>query len=365
MLRRVPVSRRQVAAEPRRLVASALAVGTALMLILLLDGLWTGITRSVTAYEDQAGADLFVAENGTRNFFGAVSQIPAGTADDIRTIDGVRWAAPIRTFLAILTLHDRKVPVSVIGWDPQGPGGPWTINEGRPPRADDEIAIGEAMANRHGIRVGTRLAVMGHEFTVVGTSTDTFMLSFLFMTRASSDAVLQAPGTTSFVLVSTDNPDAVRSFAAVRGLTVLDRDQLAANDVKVMTRAYAVPMTVMRLVAFAIGVLVVTLTVYATIVDRRREYGIVKAMGGNGWMLWRIAFGHTVLIAVAGFLASVPLFLVARTVIAAVRPQFWIILTTGSVVRGMIVAAVMAIVASMLPARRLAVLEPAVAYGGG
>lgn len=365
MFRRVAVSRRQVLAEPRRLAASALAVGAALMLVLLLDGLWTGITRSVTAYEEHAGANVFVAENGTRNFFGAVSQIPEDAADDLRDLDGVEWSVPVRTFLAILTLHDRKVPVSVVGWDPGSPGGPWTIDEGRAPRSDDEVAIGQAMADRHGIPLGTRLNVMGADFTVVGTTSDTFMLSFMFMTRSSSDALLRSHGTTSFVLVDTSNPAAVHSYADRMGLTALDRRELAANDVEVMTRAYSVPMSVMRIVAFAIGVLVITLTVYTMVLDRRREYGIVKALGGSGWTLWRYALGQAAFLAAAGALATMPLFFVARSIIAAARAQFWIVVTAASVIRGLVAAALMGLVASLLPARRLAKLEPAVAYGGG
>ena len=60
MAGRVPLARRNLLADPRRLAASALAVGMAVMLILLLDGLWAGVRSQVTRYEDedlrQAGA---------------------------------------------------------------------------------------------------------------------------------------------------------------------------------------------------------------------------------------------------------------------------------------------------------------------
>jgi YHS domain-containing protein len=77
----VPLARRNTLADPRRLAASAVAVGLAISLILLLDGLWTGITRGVTAYEDNVGADLYVAQPGTHNFFGAFRQLDAMVTD--------------------------------------------------------------------------------------------------------------------------------------------------------------------------------------------------------------------------------------------------------------------------------------------
>jgi hypothetical protein len=70
MFGRVPLAWRNVLAEPRHLVASAAGVGMAIMLILLLDGLWAGIKANITIYKDNVGADLYVAQPGTRTFRG-------------------------------------------------------------------------------------------------------------------------------------------------------------------------------------------------------------------------------------------------------------------------------------------------------
>lgn len=365
MNRRVPLARRNMLADPRRLTAGAVTVGLAIMLILLLDGLWTGITQSVTTYEDNVGADLYVAQPGTRNFFGAVSQIPRSTVGEIRQQPDVEWASPVRSFLAIVSLHDSKVPTSVIGWEAGQRGGPWEIAEGRAPEADDEIAIGQVMADRHELDVGEPLDIMGSTFRIVGTSSDTFMLSFVFMTHAATDTLLGSPDTTSFVLVGTDRPGAVRAALATSGLAVHDRDELGANDVSVMTRAYAVPMGVMRGVAFLIGITVIALSVYTAMMDRRREYGIVKAMGATRRHLLGLALRQTLIVAGSGFVAGTLLFVVARGLITSVRPQFTVVLTAAAVARAIAAAVLMAVLASLVPAHRLARLEPATAYRGG
>jgi putative ABC transport system permease protein len=357
MFGRVPLARRNVLAEPRRLVASAAGVGMAIMLILLLDGLWAGIRANITTYEDNVGADLYVAQPGTRNFFGAISVIPTSTVDTVRADPDVDWAVPVRGFFSIVELHDRKVPTYVIGSAPGQRGGPWELHQGRVPDTDDEVAIGSVMAERHGLAVGDRIEIMGREFTVVGTSTDAFMASFVFMTHAATDQLLSSPGTTSFVLVGTDHPTAVRARLASSGFSVLDRDQLARADLKLMARAYSVPLTVMRAVAFAIGSLVIALTVYTAIADRRREYGIVKAMGAHGRRLLALA--------VNGLVTGGLLFLAGRAYISSVRPQFVIVATPASLGRAVVAAVLMGLVAAALPARRLARLEPASAYGSG
>jgi len=78
------VGRRLVLAEPRRLAAGALAVGLALMLVLLFQGLWTGVQAQVTVYEDKTGADLFVLAPGASSLFSEGSTLPMSTVDTVR-----------------------------------------------------------------------------------------------------------------------------------------------------------------------------------------------------------------------------------------------------------------------------------------
>src|SRR3546814_14947164 len=79
----------------------------------LFRSLWAGIQANVTTYEDNVGADLYVAQPGTRNFFGAVSVIPEDTVDAVRADPDVEWAAAVRGFFSITQLHDRKIPTSI------------------------------------------------------------------------------------------------------------------------------------------------------------------------------------------------------------------------------------------------------------
>jgi hypothetical protein len=57
---RVPLTRRNLLAEPRRLAAGVAGIGLALMLILLLGGLWAGIQAQSVRYLDATGATLWV-----------------------------------------------------------------------------------------------------------------------------------------------------------------------------------------------------------------------------------------------------------------------------------------------------------------
>jgi putative ABC transport system permease protein len=185
------------------------------------------------------------------------------------------------------------------------------------------------------------------------------------MTHEATDQILRAPDTTSFVLVGTDHPTEVRARLAATGLAVLNRDELKANDLAVMSRPFAVPLRVMVGVAFAIGSLVIALTAYSAIVEHRRDYGIYKALGAARGDLYRLALTQTIILASLGLVAGALLFLGGRGLISTVRPQFAIVLTPTIVGRAIAAAVAMGLAAAVLPARRLARVDPSTAYRGG
>jgi putative ABC transport system permease protein len=360
---RVPLARRNLFADRRRLLGSVLGVGLAVMLILLLDGLWSGIQQQTTVYTDNVGADLYVLQPGVRDLTAGASALPLTTVDQVRADPGVAWAAPVRSAYVILQLHNQKIAAYVIGSVPGQRGGAWAISSGRAPSADDEIVVGSLLADRHGIKLGDRLDVTGQELRVVGIAdTNGFMMSYVFVTHDALAAATGSPTTTSYVVIGTAEPNAVATRLQAEGLNVLDRDQVSANDLKFATGIFGSPIRLMVGIGLAAGTMIIALTAYTTVVERRREYGIVKAMGATRGHLVVIAVGQTLLLAALGLVAGAGLFAFGRLLIASLRPQFTIALTAGAVGRAALASLVMALLAAIVPARRLAALEPAVAY---
>jgi putative ABC transport system permease protein len=95
MAREVPVGRRNLLSDRRRVAVSLLGVGLAVGLMLLIQGLWTGTLTRITAYEDNAGGQLFVAERGTRSFQSDVSAVPPPAVAEIRDLSA--WRPPSRS----------------------------------------------------------------------------------------------------------------------------------------------------------------------------------------------------------------------------------------------------------------------------
>ncbi len=333
------------------------------MLVLVLDGLWEGVRTRASIYPDEVGADLFVAQRGVANFLGETSSLSRSVVSEVRATPGVRFADPVRGQFVVFELHGKKIASYVVGYVPGRHGGPWTLDAGRRPRADDEVVIDRALARRHGLEPGEVVEIVGTRFRVVGLAdASAVMTGFVFVTHSAADTLFRTPGTTSYVLVGASNAPAVQDRLENHGLTVFSRDQLAANDRKLYTGIFGSALKLMVGVAFIAGSLVVALTVYASVADRRREFGIVKAMGATGRTIAAIVVRQALALTALGLIVGMALYLAVRALLAQIRPEFTVVLTNAGLLRAIGAAIVMALVAAVVPARRVAAAEPAAVY---
>jgi putative ABC transport system permease protein len=359
----VPVARREAVADGRRVAASAVGVGLALMLILLLGGLWSGVRAQVTRYEDATGAQLAVLAPGTRGLFAEGSRVPESDLTQVRRTPGVRWATPVRTQYVILDLHMHKIAASLIGANASTPGGPWAFASGRAPSTAGETAVDHVLAARHGIHVGDTLTVLGRPLRVVGLTSGTasFMTGYVFVTYDTAGNLLGTNDATA-VLVGTDNPAAVTAALHRQGLNVLSTAELRATALAIATRIYGTPLRLMVAVAFLAGTLIIALAAYNAVTERRREYGIIKAIGGTSGRLISLALRETAIIGLLGLLSGLVLFVIGRATIVSLRPQFAVVLTPNALAQATVAAAAMVVLGATVPAWRLAKLDPASAY---
>jgi putative ABC transport system permease protein len=366
-MRSVPLARRSVLADPRRLLVTVLGAGTALALIWLLWGLWAGLRGQASAYVDNVGADLFVAEPGTRTVEVDTSVLDWQTVEQVEAVPGVRAVHPVLYRYTVLDLHDRKLFARLVGAQPGGLGGPWQMVEGRAAAAGGEAVIDHTLAREHGLGVGDELEVLGAPLQVVGLSrgTRSWMTSFVFTTHATAAELLRSPQATNLLLIETDRPGQVaRRIEADLGVAVLTPAEVAAGDRQVLTGVMAAPVGLMIAVAFAAGTLVTSLSVYSSVVERVREYGVAKALGANGWRLLQVVVGQTLAVTALAGAASYGIYRTAAWAVVAARPQFAVTLGPAALAAVLAAAVLMALFGALAPLARLVRLDPAAVYRG-
>jgi putative ABC transport system permease protein len=354
-------------ADPRRLAVSLLGVGAAIGLVLLLQGLWNGQLVQITAYEDHAGADLFVAQSGTESILGDRSTVPLGALEQVAAIPGVQQADPVHIHYTVFDLHGEKEFVLLVGSDPGGLGGPWKLSTGRLAASTGEAVLDRTFADEHNLQIGAEFQMGGRTFRTVGVSegTRSWMTSLVFVTTDTAREMTGGGEVATYFLVQTDQPDAIGAAIRARtGLEPLLPEVLAENNRQLLAGIMEGPVLLMIGIAFAAATLVIALTVYSGVVERLREYGIIKAIGAGPGRILRLVVGQTVFLAVAGGGIGYLMYLGGAWLVSQLRPQFWFSLQWRHLLVLAAAALAMAVVAAIIPARRLGRLEPASVYRG-
>jgi putative ABC transport system permease protein len=358
------LARRNLTHDRVRLVLSISGVALPVMLILLLSGYLAGIYRQSATYLENAPGSVVVAQQGVRTFAGSSSFLSSDVLEAVRATPGVARAVPIVMQAAILELHDRKEIASLVGYDAAEGGGPWNLAQGRPPEADDEVVVDRVLADQHGISIGSALRILDQQFTVVGLSDETSLWigSYVFARGETVQTMLRAPGVWSAIFVTpaagVSDADVVRAIAIPGIEAFLKADKIDA-DRKGIARIYDAPLGLMVGIAFVVGVLVVGLVIYTATIERRREYGALKAIGMRNRTLYRLVTSQALIAAVAGGLLGVALAFGLAALLVALRPQFPVVIEPGAIATALGGSLAMAVLAALAPARAIAGLAPA------
>lgn len=358
------LARRNLTRDRTRLALSVTGVALSGALILLLAGYRAGVYRQASAYLDNAPGSAVIAERGIVDFLGTTSALGPGLEDRVATLPGVVRVVPVVSQFVVFEEHDRKDGFFLIGYDPAKGGGPWRLETGREPATDDEVVVDATTVREHGLALGGRVRILDRQFTIVGLSGDTTFWagSIAFARLGTLETLLRVPGIRSFLLV-TLAPG--RSLAALRsevdalGADTVARADMIANDRELLARVYDAPIGLMVVIAFVVGVLVVGLVIYTATVERRTEYGALKAVGATNGVLYRVVASQALIAGVLGAVAGAMLALVGSVLLTAWRPQFRVDIDAATVAIVVMSSLLMAALGALVPARSATRLEPA------
>jgi putative ABC transport system permease protein len=342
----------------------------ALLLVLALDGIWTGSESRVSAYIDRSGADIWVAQAGVRNLHMASSTLPAGLGDRVRSVPGVASVTPILYLLSTFdTGHDTNVAY-IIGLPPDPTAGaPWRVVAGTGVPGPGETVIDRSVAESSGIGLGGQVKILNNRFRVVGLTEGTLSIvnSIAFISMADFTRIRPNPDTVSYLLVTVvagQSPDRVAASieSEVGNVSALSRATFSVEERKVIAGMSTDIVSIMNLVGLLIGLAVMGLSVYTSTLARRAEYGVLKAIGAGNGDLYAVVLVQAAAGLLLGLAVSILLTLLLSMVVPLVKPSIAIELSLGSVVKVASMALVIVALAAVLPVRQIASLDPAMVF---
>ncbi len=358
---------RNLARDRTRFILSIGGVAFAVLLILVLRGLYWGIADEATEYIRTAEADLWVAQAGApADFIQSMSLQPSQRGAAIAGVEGVSAVAPLLTRPVAFRWEGRGSdifllgvgPGTAMGWPPAG------IEADKIP-GPGEIVVDHVFARNSGVAPGDVLDIQGTRLRVRGVvrGGNALVYQFGWANLADVANLVQAHGFVSYFLVRTGevDPEVVsrRIEQQVPGTQVLSGAQFAHENSVILREGFLPVLWVLMLIAIAVGVAVIGLIIYTATVERSREYAVLKAVGFSNRRLYRIVFQQSLIAAVVGFGVGTALSFGLAALVQRLVPVFVTAIGAGDVAFAAGSATVMALASSFIPTRPIVRLDPA------
>jgi putative ABC transport system permease protein len=362
--RRVPLARRNLFADPRRVLLSTGGVAVALLLVLVLAGIFAGAMRQLTAYVDGSGADLIVSQRGVRTMHMSTTVLRPDIAERVLDVRGVAWAEPIGYTTGMVATPSGRLTTYVFGVDPAARhGGPSALVAGRPP-GRGELVLDDQAARELEVGVGDQVRLLSESFTIAGLSSGgTNIANTTAFVPAADFARLRGPAVSYVLVGARPGTDLgllrARLEAIPPGTTVQTRNQFADSERRVVTDMSADLLRIMSGIGFAIALAMIALTLFSVTLAKRREYGVLKALGARPGRLAATVAAQAVWSVALALAAATVLALLLAAAIGRVNPALNIWISPASVARTGLGALLVGALGAVVPLRRVLRLDPA------
>ena len=361
-------------ADRGKLLTSLLGVAFSIVLINLQVGLLRGLIQKASLLVDYGQADIWVGHQHMSNV-DIGTFIPERWVQRIRGVEGVERAEPYIVMFGQAKMPDGKFEnVVVVGSEPASlMGNAWAMADGNPQavRHPDGILVDSCDAAKLGdCRVGDIREINGHRARVVGMThgivgftTNPYVFTTLERARRKYTTGIP-PEQCSFFLVKAKPGTDVKALCArikerVPALDVYDRQAYSQMCCEYwLTRTgIGISFGLAAFLGLLVGLAVVAQTLYASVTERVKEFGTLKAMGADDRCISRFllaqALGNAFLGSAAGLVVAVVLGYLISTERAPV------ILQGDVAAASVLVITVVCVVAAWLPYWRIRNIDPA------
>lgn len=354
-----------------RFAFSVGGVAASVLLISFILGLYRGWNEAFGEYLNSVNADVWVSRIGNESFF-APSVVPSTTVVRLAEVDGVESLSPLLTGRLKLHFGDEGFDALILGVPtkgsleaPQGGvGGPVRIEKGRDVEREGEIVIDQVLARQAGIEVGDDVVAGLRTLKTVGISSggNVIVGQLCFVTLAEARTIIGYEGFYNFLLIQTEPgggaavADAINSD--VPGVNAFEGEEFVSASRQVLSSNMRPIMAVILVLAFMVGTIVVALTVYTAVLEKEKEFGVMKALGTPGRGLFAVVLQQSIACCLVGFVIGEILTVIAASAAGRSVPQFVTLIRWEDMVAVFIAAGFMSVVAAIVPTSRLVRVDP-------
>jgi putative ABC transport system permease protein len=361
---------------PFKSLGTLIGVLVSVFLMLQQTALLSGILGRVSAFADATDVDVWVASAATEST-DATDTVPASRVQAAAGTKGVAWAEPVVQAVGRVTRPDGvREFVKVLGVRPPRYAGlPRTLSPGTSAsrlRASDRLFMNSNdRATFAAAEPGDRVEIDGNAGVVAGFFDGMDPHSPYYYVYANID---DARGMTGFpqdrvtfvavrVAPGASEDDVKRRLAArIPDVTILSRAELHDAEIRYFLARNPVGIVfgMGTVVAAFIGGAIVAVTLYSTVIDRTRDYGMLKAIGARRRDLFQLILLQAWAFALAGYAIGAGAFFAVSHAYPNLPMK-----ASPEILGGVALAALLSCtLASFAAIRRVLTLDPAIVFKG-
>ena len=293
--------------KPVRSLLSILLVGVPVTLILCLVGLSHGMMEDSQRRTRAIGADIIVRPQSS-NFLSLSGAMPEGIAGALEKRPHVR--------LAVGVVNDLVDGVSLwaVGIDLESfrkISGGFKFLSGTSFQQPDDVMIDEYYATEKKAQVGSYLTMFNRKWRVCGVFQGGVMAHIVLPLRLLQD-ISNHTGQVSQIYVKLDDPAntamvvaGLKSDAAWGQYKIYSMDEFTSlfsiNNIPALKTFVWVIVSIGVIIGFA----VMCLSMYMAVLQRTREIGILKSLGGSNAFILRIILAEALIMGVGGTILGI------------------------------------------------------------
>ena len=357
-----------LAHRPVRSAISIVAIALEVTLILLIVGFSLGVLNGQRDRQAGIGADVIVLPPGSSNLVGITgAPMPAKIGDVIARVPHVAVVSPV---LIQISTGSHSLQ-NLFGIDLRSFEGlrPFRYLAGGPFQRPDDILVDDIYANGNHVKVGSTVELLSHTFRIAGIVAHG-QGARVFFQLSSLQELNGAQGRVSAFYVKADTP--ANTNAVLQGIKGLPNMEtygvLSMSEYLSMLTPDNIPMLskfidIVIGISVTIGFIVIFQAMYAAVMERTREIGILKSLGASKFYIVDAILRETAALSIAGIIAGFAISFVARVVIQQ-RTTLPVDITSGWVLRAILIAIVGSLLGAIYPAFKAAQKDPidALAY---
>jgi putative ABC transport system permease protein len=309
--------------KPMRTLLSILLMGVPVTLILSLVGISEGLSADAQNRARGIGADIVVRTNAAS----AVSSYSAASIPE-KVVSVFQEQPHVKLAMGII-VHNIDFPaLNMMGVDMDrfnAMSGGFTYLEGGPLQQPYDVLIDRLYSEQKNAHAGSAVNLLNHEWRVAGVI-EGGKMARIVVNKATLQELDSATGKVTNIFLKLD--DAANTNAVVQQLQDFTKGSFKIDSMETYTSQFSVTnygtVKVFTYVVIGIGVVigfaVVCLSMYMAVLQRTREIGILKSLGGSKAFILRIILAEAALLGIGGTLLGILMSYGARWAILTFVP---------------------------------------------